>query len=332
MPIWSEILNELSSTQANGNPPDFDGVRRKHLAGLYNHTKRNVILYASGWLQKSEVPPSLVSISDEDMQAFMEVTNGLQGDELDLIIHSPGGSPEAAEAIVSYLRARFNHVRVIVPQLAMSAATMISCAADILVLGKHSFLGPTDPQLVLPTSLGVRAVPAQAILDQFDLAKHECADPAKLSAWLPMLNQVGPDLIVQCESALEMSKDLVRTWLETYMFKDSDDRLARAQEISEWLSGHQNFKSHSRHIPRNEAEEHAMRITRLESDDIFQDAVLSVFHATTHTFSGTRAVKIVENHMGRAFIKQHSLPQMPSFQLDIGQAAPEGTVLEADLL
>ena len=55
----------------------------------------------------------------------MEVSQGLEGDGLDLILHSPGGSPEAAEAIVSYLRSRFSHIRVIVPQLAMSAATMI---------------------------------------------------------------------------------------------------------------------------------------------------------------------------------------------------------------
>ena len=120
----------------------------------------------------------------------MEVSYGLESDDgLDLILHSPGGSPEAAEAIVSYLRSRFTNIPVIVPQLAMSAATMIACAANEIVLGKHSSLGPTDPQILIPTSLGIRAVPAQAVLDQFDRAQMECADPAKLSAWLPMLSQ-----------------------------------------------------------------------------------------------------------------------------------------------
>jgi len=184
----------------------------------------------------------------------------------------------------------------------MSAATMIACAADELVLGKHSFMGPTDPQLVLHTSLGVRFVPAQSILDQFDQAKRECADPAKLSAWLPMLDQYGPALLVQCESALDMSRDLVRTWLETYMFKARSNRSQLAEQVSEWLSGHGNFKSHSRHIPRSEAVQRGLAIDRLEDDCAFQDAVLSVFHATTHTFSGTTAAKIVENHTGRAFI------------------------------
>lgn len=312
MPIWSEILAELAETQPPGRSPDFDAVRRKYLAGLHQHSGRNVILYASGWLQSEAAASADILIGDQDIQAFMEVSHGLDGDVLDLILHSPGGSPESAEAIVSYLRSRFSHIRVIVPQLAMSAATMIACAANQIVLGKHSFLGPTDPQLLLPTALGVRAVPAQAILDQFDRAQQECTDPAKLSAWLPMLSQYGPDILVQCESALDMSKDLVRTWLETYMFRDFEDRSQKAERVSDWLSGHKNFKSHARHIPRAEVEDNQLAVIRLEKDERFQDLALSVFHATTHTFTGTPAVKIVENHTGRAFIQQRVVAPVPT--------------------
>ena len=317
MPIWSEILAELEGSRQQG-VPDFDGVRRKYLLQLYRHTGRNVILYASGWQQKSEAPGAAMSIGDEDIHALMEVTQGLQGSKLDLILHSPGGSPEAAEAIVSYLRSRFSHIRVIVPNLAMSAATMISCAADEIVLGKHSFLGPTDPQILLLTSLGARLVPAQAVLDQFDKAQKECADPGKLSTWLPMLSQYGPDLLVRCEVALAMSKELVKTWLEAYMFKAEEDGPQKAEAISKWFAKHQNFKSHSRHISRDDLEDQGLVVTRLENDEKLQDASLSVFHATTHTFTGTPAVKIVDNQTGRAFIKHHAPPQMPpGFQIDL---------------
>ena len=44
-------------------------------------------------------------------------------------------------------------------------------------------------------------------------------------------------------------------------------------------------------------------IEDLESDQRLQDAVLSVFHATVQTFNQTRAVKIIENHKGRAYVK-----------------------------
>ena len=322
MPIWSEILRELNSTAKRDAPPAFDRVRRRYLADLHSHTGRNVVLYASAWLQK-EVPPALASINDEDIQALMEVTSGLHDTSLDLILHSPGGSPEAAEGIVSYLRSRFDNIRVIVPELAMSAATMISCAANEIMMGKHSFLGPIDPQLLVSTPLGRRSVPAQAVLDQFDRAQRECTDPAKLSAWLPMLSQYGPDLLVQCEMALSLSRELVRTWLETYMFHGADDGDTLAESVATWLSDHATFKSHGRHLQRSVLREHGLVVTSLESDEVLQDLSLSAFHATTHTFAGTSAVKIVENHTGRAFIKQHRVSIPPqAVQIGIGREAP----------
>lgn len=304
MPTWSEILHELNESRIEGGAPQFDAVRRRYLTTLAQRTKRDTILYASKWTQHDpNVSPDLVSIVDEDIQGIMEVIYGLKGPNLDLILHSPGGSLEAAEALVQYLRSKFSHIRVIVPQMAMSAATMIACAGDEVVLGKHSFLGPIDPQIILNTPLGQRMVPAQAVLDQFEQAKRECADPAKLAAWLPMLNQYGPDLLVQCEHANELSKSLVQRWLETYMFKRQRNK-KKAKEIADWLCDHAHFKTHGRHIPRQEVESRGLRISHLEKDQTEQDLVLSVFHATTHTFNGTAAVKVIENDMGRAFIKQ----------------------------
>src|SRR5215471_13862037 len=144
MPTWGEILHELQTGQALKAPP-FDAVRRKYLVSLHAHTRRNTILYATKWTQPGMSPPELTSIAEEDVQGLMEVIHGIQGEELDLMLHSPGGSPEAAEAFVSYLRSKFSHIRIIVPHLAMSAATMIACSANSIVMGKHSFLGPIDP-------------------------------------------------------------------------------------------------------------------------------------------------------------------------------------------
>ena len=80
----------------------------------------------------------MTSIHEEDILALMEVTAAMPGGDLDLILHSPGGSVEAAESIVSYLRSRFSHIRVIVPHLAMSAATMVACAANEIVVESHA--------------------------------------------------------------------------------------------------------------------------------------------------------------------------------------------------
>ena len=306
MPIWSEIGKEL---QESGPPANYDEVRRNYLVALHLHSKRDVILYASGWLQKPETTNDS-TISDEDIQGFMEVCSNLQGPRLDLILHSPGGSPLAAEAIVSYLRSRFKHIRVIVPQLAKSAATMIACAADEIMMGEHSFLGPTDPQLLLSTPLGVRLVPALAIRQQFKRAQKECQDPSKLAAWIPMLQQYGPDLLAHCDSVCDLSQELVGTWLKQYMFKcyDTDKKEQEAEKIATWLLNGGDFKSHGRHIERAKLKDQGLRVEDLERDHELQDLSLSVFHATTHIFLRTPMIKIIENHRGRAFIKSRIPP------------------------
>lgn len=301
MPNWGGILLEL---QADGTPQAFDNVRRKYLVETAASTGRPIILYATKWTQADpNIPPIAISINDEDIQGLMAVIQGLGGDKLDLILHSPGGSGETAEAIVTYLRSKFSDIRVVVPQQAMSAATMIACGADSILMGKHSFLGPIDPQFVLNTPLGPRVAPAQAILDQFDKAVVECQDPDKLAAWLPMLSQYGPDLLVQCENQSALSESLVESWLAAYMFRKRRDRAAKAREIAKWLSSHLNFLSHGRHISRPELEEKGLVIEHLEKSQKQQDLFLSIFHATMHTFAGTGAVKIIENSIGSAFIK-----------------------------
>ena len=60
----------------------------------------------------------------------------------------------------------------------MSAATMIACASDEIMMGKHSSLGPIDPQFIINSGQGANAFPAQAILDQFEIAKEDCKDPS----------------------------------------------------------------------------------------------------------------------------------------------------------
>jgi hypothetical protein len=309
MPTWGDLLQELNRVHAETKQVPFDLVRRKYLLELHDFTGRNTILYATKWTQTGGGDPANVSINEEDVQGLMEVVYQMKDRNLDLILHSPGGSPEATEAVVTYLRSKFDDIRVIIPHAAMSAATMLACAADNIVMGKHSFLGPIDPQFILQTPLGISAVPAQAILDQFKRAQEECKEPAALSSWLPILSQYGPALLIQCENAIQLSRRLVTDWLKKYMFKGGSESLA--QSIAQELSSHESFKSHSRHIALDDAKTLGLKVEALENDHVFQDKVLTVFHATMHTLAGTGAVKIIENHMGRAFIKMEKRVVVP---------------------
>jgi hypothetical protein len=310
MPTWSGIAKELEEEFIRRNEPPFDYIRRKYLASLSSYTQRNCILYATNWTQPGK-DPNAISITEEDIQGLMEVIHGLHGKELDLVLHSPGGSPEAAAAIVAYLRSKFDDIRVIIPHAAMSAATMIACASNKIVMGKHSFIGPIDPQFIIQTPLGVMAVPAQAILDQFEMAKEQCKDPQKLGAWLPILSQYGPALLVQSQNAIALSRKYVSQWLAQYMFSDRynlEGARESAETIADRLSNHTLFRSHGHHISRAEAREIGLCVDDLEDDQQFQDLVLSLYHATTHTFTGTYAVKVLENQNGKSFIKLQGMP------------------------
>ncbi len=164
MPNWGDILKELfevenlkKSGAITTQGSSFDIVRRKYLELLNKHTKRNTILYATSWTIRGNTSPELITINNEDIQGFMTVISGMKGDDLDIILHSPGGSPTATEALVDYLRSKFNHIRIIIPQAAMSAGTMLACSADEIIMGKHSSLGPTDPQMIVQVG-GVRVL------------------------------------------------------------------------------------------------------------------------------------------------------------------------------
>lgn len=162
MPAWGSVLSEIAKRQQGGQQA-VDFIRRKYLKQLHQHTGRNVIAYYSGWLFRPQTTPNL-TVGDDDMNAFMAAVHQLKRDKgLDLILHTPGGDIAATEALVKYLWVMFNKdIRVIVPQLAMSAGTMIACSARCIVMGKQSSLGPIDPQ--------IGGVPAQGVLDEFQMA------------------------------------------------------------------------------------------------------------------------------------------------------------------
>jgi hypothetical protein len=306
VPSWGEVLQEILASATARGQPDFDGIRRRYLARLNALTGRPVILYSTDWLRS---PSSLTFVELGDMQGMMEVCRGVAGPSLDLILHSPGGSAEATASIVRYLRRTFDDIRVFVPLAAMSAATMWALAGDVVVMGKHSQLGPIDPQLV--TDRG--PTPARAIIEQFERAKAEVErNPAALGAWAPILQQYGPALLEQCERAEELARYLVRKWVAAYMLRrvvDDLERARRAETIASYFSDYEARLSHSLGIDRDEARAAGVEVSDLETDDALQDAVLSVHHAALHMFT-TPAVKLIENHLGHAFVLNQAQPGM----------------------
>jgi len=298
MPSRNEIFNEVQKAKASAQ----DDIRRKYLKELFEFTGNDTIILSSAFssIKVKNLPSIFISITNEDVQGFMSAMHGLKGNKLDIILHSPGGSLEVAEQIVNYIRNKYGYIRAIVPQNAMSAATMIACACDIIIMGKHSAIGPIDPQITFPTAQGHFAAPAQAILDEFNQAKEEIKmDPRTAPIWVRRIDKYPSGFLKVCDNTIKLSKEIVAKWLKTWMLKDDTDKETKSSKIAKWLGDTNLHKTHGRPIDVNEARSKGLIIKNLEEDDEFQEKVLSVFHAAmaTHTFSN--CMKFVENHNGR---------------------------------
>jgi ATP-dependent protease ClpP protease subunit len=285
MPSWSQILEEIKKTSSN-NP--LDSIRRQYIKKLYEKRKRNIICYYSGWLQKPGV--GNIEINDNDKNSLMAVVHGLDRDiGLDLLLHTPGGGTAATESLVDYLRAMFGtDIVAFIPQIAMSAGTMIACAAKEIYMGKQSSLGPIDPQF--------SGVSANGVIEEFNKAKEEIKnDPSSIPVWQSIIGKYHPTFLGDCEKAIEWSETIVAEWLLEGMFKDLPDGSTRANAVAKKLSDNKEFKNHARHISLDKAKTLGLSIKCLEDDNELQDLVLTVHHCYMHSFSGSNAIKIVEN-------------------------------------
>jgi hypothetical protein len=189
----------------------------------------------------------------------------------------------------------------------MSAATMIACAADEVLMGRQSALGPIDPQFL--TAAG--AMPAHAIIHEFQIALEQIkADPKTAAFWVPKLSVLPHGYYSLARISIERAKALVGDWLERYMRLDQ----AKANQLAEWLASPEHG-SHGKPISITEATAHGLNIKALEENQTLQDLVLAVFHSTMLTFEGTLCLKFVENHLGRGFFQM--MPQVP--QVPTGQ-------------
>ncbi|MBN8678356.1 MAG: hypothetical protein J0M29_09030 [Chitinophagales bacterium] len=301
MPNLKEVLQEIQDALANGDKSPLDSIRRKYLANVHEMTGRNVIAYYSGWLNKGNAPD--VEINDKDKNSFMTCIHRLDRTlGLDLILHTPGGDLAATESLVDYLFSMFgNDIRCIVPQISMSAGTMIAMSCKEIMMGKQSNLGPIDPQF--------GGIACQAVVEEFEEAKKDVQkNPSSAPLWQVIISRYHPTFIGSCKNAIAWSKSLAEDWLGRNMCVGQK---AKVDSILKEFSDHAQSKSHSRHISKEKCKSVGLKIVDMEDDNDLQDIILTTHHAYMHTFAHSAAVKIVENHLGIALMEFERVLQEP---------------------
>lgn len=170
-------------------------------------------------------------------------------------------------------------------------------------MGKHSSLGPIDPQF--------GGIPAHGILEEYKYAVDEIQrNQSSIPLWQVIFSKYNPTILGECQKAIDWSVQTVTTWLESGMFEGDPDAKAKAKKIVDELGSHMLTKSHARHISSQNARDLGIKILDLEDDNELQDCVLSVHHAFVNTLTDTAAIKIIENHNGIAFIVGLGATQM----------------------
>lgn len=295
MPSWSRILNEI---EASANVQRTLVLKRQgYLNEISALTGRNVIAYYSGWLKYPAAPN--VSINETDKNAFMEVVCGLDRKKgLDLVLHTPGGDLAATESIVTYLKKMFNNdIRAFIPQISMSAGTMIAMSCKEIIMGEQSSLGPIDPQM--------GGVACQAVLDEFqDAVKQVSLNPASLGLWQTIISKYRPTDLTACQNAVKWAEKLATEWLTQV------NPEVNVKAVLDVFLNHKHSFSHAKHMSKSECESAGLNIGNLEDNQNLQDAVLSLHHCYMIYFDKFMVSKVVENQQNGSFIQQfHQQPK-----------------------
>lgn len=281
MPSFSEIEKE-------NNPINTVITYTKKLHSL---TGRNVIIYSSSFLTDDSEETFIDSF---DKNGFMSVIKDLDKSKgLDLILHTPGGSVAATESIIDYIHSVFGHdIRAIIPQISMSGGTMIACSCKEILMGKHSSLGPVDPQIL--------DIAAKDIIKEFELAKKETSkSPELIPFWEILLSKYPENILIECENAIKWSEYILEKSLKYSMFKN--DCQNKIDKIKHELITSTNTKDHRQNLSAKKCQEIGLKIRYLEDDEELQDIVLSIHHAYISYFNHQNKCKLFVNQNGEYY-------------------------------
>jgi len=293
MGVYSEYLDKSFDW------PSLVEERKKQLSRIAElRGGRAILTFASAMTKEAPI-----AIDYDDRVPILDQVSNLEGDKIDIILETPGGSAEIVEDIVRHIRNRFSQVAMIVPGQAKSAGTIMVMAGDEILMEPASALGPIDAQVV---QAGKR-FSAHAFLEGLKKIKKEVEKKRPLNpAYVPILLNISPGEIQTCENALSFAKKLVTEWLSKYKFKFWDthsstgkpvtdaEKKRRAKQIAQKLCNHGRWLAHGRSITIDDLREMRLKVTDFSQDPELCDAIRRYYTLLKMTFDTTSIFKVYE--------------------------------------
>ena len=306
----SQQFNEFISS--NAQDPSLANVllslRLSCYEAIEGFRKRPLLIYSSKFINALPGTPNNIDISDID--GFTDLVQSIRGKSksVDVLLHSPGGQPDATERIVHILRNDFEEVHFIVPHSAYSAATMLALSGDSITLHPSATLGPIDPQ--------INGTPARSIKRGFDKVKEiiKTEGPEALPAYIPLIEKYSLDLLEICEDSEKLSKELVSNWITDFMLKGKEKHQGQVKDSVEYFSDYDTHLLHSRPLVISKLKKFDLNI--YQSEDPLTELIWEAYVHINGFFGLTAFVKLYENRYGVSWGTQ--------FQQMVIQPPPQG--------
>lgn len=181
--------------------------RRRLIREIEAETQRTLLCYVSEGR----------SIMREDVLYLEALLQGVEpGDNVTLLLNSPGGDPDAAEKLLHMLREIVSppdsqtpgNLEIVVPNEAKSAATLMTLGADRLTMSDTSELGPIDPQAEIQVGSTSHLYAVAAWLAAYEAAEHRCQQHPNNLAFRAAFETFDPMLIAQLRMANQRTQQL----------------------------------------------------------------------------------------------------------------------------
>lgn len=312
---WNDFIGPILGSVKGITGAELFALRKVCYQEIEKLRGRPLLVYATKFLDG--VPPGVPNQIDlPDVDGFTDLVNSVSSSEsIDVLLHSPGGRPDATERIVEILRSKFKIVNFLIPHSAYSAATMLALSGNTIVLHPSAVLGPIDPQVLVPTKEGlIRFVPAKSILNGFAKAKAmiKKEGPESLPAYIPLIEKYSLDLFELCEDSEKLSKDLVSSWLLKYMFANEKHSASLTRKIKKsvsFFSDYDTHRIHSRPLTTSKLNNFSLKIEVADND--LRDLMWETYILLNGFFNVSPFVKLYESAHGVSWGKQFQIMIAP---------------------
>lgn len=207
-------------------------------------------------------------IHRDDAVSFADLLHNVPAEvNLDLMLHTPGGDIDSAEKLIYMVRKRVGSalLRIIVPDFAKSAGTLMVLGADAVVMSDTSELGPIDPQIVRRDGNGnLLSHSVQNYLDAYETHRKALIEQPNSLPDQIMLGKLDPETVDLFRAVRDRAKRLAEDLLNRGMFRNTQGN--RTKVASDLLNTKQR-QSHGQMISSEEATDLGLTVQHMDHKD-----------------------------------------------------------------